>query len=176
MPPDRRGRRVPAGGGSAREALRSQGFPGRRARPQAAIRPPNPRQNPHFNQTAHQWGLRKGLGTRGKVRKRSDALGEKTTPPPFPERGAGGAAPAGGTEGVPLFWKTSEGGAGGIAAQANTDPLLKEGADQNRIIRPVPRPAPPTTSLGGAPGRPAPAKRRDAEQRRDAYSKPFSMM
>ena len=58
---------------------------------------------------------------------------------PLPKRGAGGAggaAPAGGTGGVPLSWKTSEGGAGGIAAHAKPDPPLMEGARQDKTIRP----------------------------------------
>ena len=57
------------------------------------------------------------------------------------KRGAGGAAPAGGTGGLPLFWKTSEGGAGGIAAQAKADPPLKEGAGHNNP--PLATPPPP---------------------------------
>ena len=60
----------------------------------------------------------------------------------FPSRGAGGAAPAGGTGGVPLFWKTSEGGAGGIAAQAKPDPPLKESAGQSKTLRRFPSNAP----------------------------------
>ncbi len=52
------------------------------------------------------------------------------------KQGAGGAAPAGGTGGVPLFWKTSEGGAGGTTAQAKPDPSLKDSAGHNKTIRP----------------------------------------
>ena len=54
-----------------------------------------------------------------------------------PKRGAGGAAPAGGTGGVPLFPKTLEGGAGGIAAHAKPTPPLMEGARQ--AATPVPQ-------------------------------------
>ncbi len=57
-----------------------------------------------------------------------------------PKQGAGGCAPAGGTGGVPLFWKTSEGGAGGIAAQAKTDQPLKEGAGPAVQVRPCSHP------------------------------------
>ena len=57
-------------------------------------------------------------------------------PPPLSRPGAGGCAPAGGTGGVPLFWKTSEGGAGGIAAQAKPDLPLKESAGHNKTLRP----------------------------------------
>ena len=56
--------------------------------------------------------------------------------PSVPQRGAGGAALAGGTGGVPLFLKTLEGGAGGIAAQAKPDPWLKDDASQDKTIRP----------------------------------------
>ena len=53
-----------------------------------------------------------------------DALHTPPIPPPglYTKQGAGGTAPAGGTGGVPLSWKTSEGGAGGMAAQAKPDP------------------------------------------------------
>ena len=70
------------------------------------------------------------------VRKHPDAPGEKTLPPLSPKQGAGGAAPAGGTGGAPLFPKTSEGGAGGIAAQAKPDHPLKESAGRNKISLP----------------------------------------
>ena len=59
-----------------------------------------------------------------------------TIPSSSPKQGAGGAAPAGGTGGVPLFWKTSEGGAGGMAAQAKPDPPLNQGAGRNKTPRP----------------------------------------
>ena len=66
------------------------------------------------------------------VRKRP---GKKATLPPFPKQGAGGAAPAGGTGGIPLFPKTLEGGPGGTTAQAKPDPPLKEGAGHNKTLR-----------------------------------------
>ena len=50
--------------------------------------------------------------------------------------GCRGRSPPPGVQRVPLYWKTSEGGAGGIAAQAKTDHPLKEGAGQNKTIRP----------------------------------------
>ena len=53
-------------------------------------------------------------------------------PPPSPKQGAGGAAPAGGTGGVPLFLKTLEGGPGGTTAQAKPIPPLKDGAGQTK--------------------------------------------
>ena len=49
-----------------------------------------------------------------------------TSPPSLPKRRAGG---------VPLFLKTLEGGAGGIAAQAKPDPSLKDGAGRNKPPR-----------------------------------------
>ena len=45
-------------------------------------------------------------------------------------------APPGGAGGVPLYPKRLEGGAGGTTAQAKPDPPLKEGAGQNKTIRP----------------------------------------
>ena len=48
----------------------------------------------------------------------------------------GAQPPPGGTGGVPLFSKTSEGGPGGTTAQAKPDPPLKEGAGQTKTIRP----------------------------------------
>ncbi len=59
-----------------------------------------------------------------------------------PKRGAGGAAPAGGTGSVPLFLKTLEGGPGGTTAQAKPIPPLKEGASHNKTIRPGYAPPP----------------------------------
>ena len=47
--------------------------------------------------------------------------------PRLPSRVQGAQPPPGGTGGVPLFWKTSEGGAGGIAAQATTRPSPEGG-------------------------------------------------
>ena len=46
-----------------------------------------------------------------------------------------GAQPPPGVQRVPLFPKTSEGGAGGIAAQATPDPPLKDNAGRNKAIR-----------------------------------------
>ena len=46
------------------------------------------------------------------------------------------AQPPPGVQRVPLFLKTSEGGAGGIAAHAKPDPPLIEGARQDKAIRP----------------------------------------
>ena len=60
-----------------------------------------------------------------------------TIPSSSPKQGAGGAAPAGGTGGVPLYLKTLEGGAGGIAAQAKPNPPLKDSAGHNKTIRPA---------------------------------------
>ena len=72
---------------------------------------------------------------RGQVRNRPNAPGEQTPTAPFPKQGAGGAAPAGGTGGVPLFPKTLEGGPGGTTAHAKPIPPLKEGASRNKTIR-----------------------------------------
>ena len=61
----------------------------------------------------------------------------------FPRRGH---RPRRGEQGEsPLSWKTAEGGAGGIAAQAKTDPPLKEGAGQNQ------NPLPPSRVQGAQP-------------------------
>ncbi len=68
-----------------------------------------------------------------------------------PQQGAGGAAPAGGTGGVPLFPKTLEGGVGGIAAQAKPDPSLIEGAGQDKTIRPRQRADPGVRGLRHTP-------------------------
>ncbi len=57
---------------------------------------------------------------------------EKTAPPSRVQ----GAQPPPGVQRVPLFLKTLEGGAGGIAAQAKPNPPLKEGAGHNKTIRP----------------------------------------
>ena len=56
----------------------------------------------------------------------------------LPKEGAGNPnIPPGGTGGVPLYPKTSEGGAGGIAAHAKPDPPLKKGASHNKTTRPT---------------------------------------
>ena len=47
-----------------------------------------------------------------------------------------GAQPPPGLQRVPLFPKTLEGGAGGIAAQAKPDPPPKEGVGHNQTLRP----------------------------------------
>ncbi len=57
---------------------------------------------------------------------------EKTAPPSRVQ----GAQPPPGVQRVPLFLKTLEGGAGGIAAHAKPDPSLIEGAGQDKTIRP----------------------------------------
>ena len=70
--------------------------------------------------------------TREEARKRPARQRKLAT---APKQGAGGAAPAGGTGGVPLFWKTLEGGAGGMAAQAKADHPLKESTGQTKTLR-----------------------------------------
>ena len=60
-----------------------------------------------------------------------------------------GAQPPPGVQRVPLFLKTSEGGAGGIAAQAKPDPPLKEGAGQNKPTHP--QSLPPAAGEASAP-------------------------
>ena len=54
-----------------------------------------------------------------KARKHPNAPGGKTPTPPFPKRGAGGAAPTGGTRGSPLYPKTLEGVPGGTTASVS---------------------------------------------------------
>ena len=62
-------------------------------------------------------------------------------PPIPPPSGVQGAQPPPGVQGgVPLFLKTSEGGAGGIAAQAKPDPPLKEGVGHNKHPSTLPTP------------------------------------
>ncbi len=59
----------------------------------------------------------------------------KQSPVPPPSR-VQGAQPPPGVQGESLFPKTLEGGAGGITAHAKPDPPLKEGAGQDKTIRP----------------------------------------
>ncbi len=61
--------------------------------------------------------------------------------PRFPS-GVQGAQPPPGVQRVPLFLKTLEGGAGGIAAQAKPDHSLKKGAGQSKTTCPLPEYAP----------------------------------
>ena len=63
-------------------------------------------------------------------KKNSNAYNQRK-PRPSPKRGAGGAAPAGGTACPPVS-KTLEGGPGGTTAQAKPVPPLKEGASHNK--------------------------------------------
>ncbi len=53
--------------------------------------------------------------------------------PPLPS-GVQGAQPPPGLQRVPLLLKTSEGGAGGIAAHAKPNPPLMEGAGHNKTL------------------------------------------
>ena len=73
-------------------------------------------------------------GGRGR-RKNSNAYNQRK-PRPSPKRGAGGAAPTGGTACPPVS-KTLEGGPGGTTAQAKPIPPLKDGASQ--IKTPFPK-------------------------------------
>ena len=57
--------------------------------------------------------------------------------PRFPS-GVQGAQPPPGVQRLPLFLKTLEGGAGGIAAQAKPDHSLKKGAGQSKTTCPLP--------------------------------------
>ena len=80
--------------------------------------------------------------------------GEKATPPPSPKRGAGGAAPAGGTACPPVLENVG-GWAGGTTARPRQSPPLKEGASHNRT--PVPQAgcrgcSVPTPVVGGRLG------------------------
>ena len=72
--------------------------------------------------------------------------------------------PAGGTGGVPLYPKTSEGGAGGIAAHAKPDPPLKEDAGQSKDPLFSQRGAGSCAPAGGQGVSPCTLKRRRAER------------
>ncbi len=62
----------------------------------------------------------------GQVRKRLDAPGEQATLPSFPKRGAGGAAPAGGTACPPVS-KNVGGWSGRDSGAGQARPLAEEG-------------------------------------------------
>ncbi len=61
-----------------------------------------------------------------------------SVPAPVPKQGAGGAAPAGGTGGVPLFPITLEGGLGGTTAYATESSLHPPST--GATLRPYPHP------------------------------------